>query len=69
MERFAFGEFRYVIRLMIIMHLIDVTGFLCFKFGTLSTHRKHVQMDDLEVQSKMRKVIEDKMINKTYMRD
>ena len=53
-ENFTFGEFKYVMRVMLMMFVIDSCGHLMFKWWTNQVYNTHIHMDE-EAMSKMRK--------------
>ena len=45
-ESFSFTEVSYMLRMLVVMHGIDLSGHFLFKLTTLPTYKKHmVQMD------------------------
>ena len=45
-ENFSFAEFKYIARIAIMMHLIDLAGHAAFKFVTQSVVDKHISLNE-----------------------
>jgi len=45
-ESFTFGEFKYILRVFIFMHCIDIAGHMLMKWYTKDIYDEHVGIND-----------------------
>ena len=69
-ETFTFGEGKYILRIMIMMHLIDCAGHLMMKRWTNNLYQEYVgiNQDNLYSKSSKKKQMDDYIIQKNYFK-
>ena len=60
-EAFTFGEFKYIFRVFLFMHCIDMAGHLAMKYYTKQVHDQHVGIND-DMMTQNRKIMSDYII-------
>ena len=68
LERFTFGEFKYLARVIIMMHVIDCTGHILMRKWTEKLYEKHIGFGEENFYSK-KKQWDDYAIQKNYFRN
>ena len=61
-EHFTFGEFKYIVRIAIMMQVIDLVGHYMFKRMTSPICEKYIGENEDAYLSKRRKVMDDYLI-------
>lgn len=67
-ESFTFMEFKYVLRIAIVMYLIELSGFYLFRRMTLPIVDKYVGDNESEYENK-KKVMSDYLIQRDYFKN
>jgi hypothetical protein len=67
-EAFSFGEFRHIVRVVIMMHVIDCAGHLMMRKWTESLYEKHLGFEDSAFYSK-KKQWDDYIVQKNYFKN
>ena len=68
-EHFTFGEFKYIFRIMIFMHVIDCLAHFAMKKYTQKVYMKHIGIYDDQANSvNTKKQMEDYIVQKNYFR-
>lgn len=67
-EQFTFGEFRYIMKVMVFMHLIDCAGHMIMRKWCQPLYEKHIGYDEEAFYSKKRQM-DDYIIQKNYFKN
>ena len=67
-DNFSFRELKFMFRIVVIMHLIDLTGHAMFKFYTMPVVEKHTSLNQDEILFKQKKSIDDYLVQKNYFK-
>ena len=67
-ESFSFGEFKYVGKMVVMMHLLDCSGHFMMRKMTESVYDKHIGFDEEQSYSK-KKMWDDYATQKSYFKN
>ncbi len=67
-EAFSFTEVRYVVRIIIVMQLLDLTGHVLLRYMTKPILEKYVSENENEYAFKRRKIMDDYIAQKNYFK-
>ena len=67
-EAFSFMEVKYICRIAIVMHLIDLAGHAFFKFYTLPVVDRHISLNEAQFANNKKKTMDDYLVQKNYFK-
>lgn len=67
-ENFSFMEIKYVIRIIVVMQMLDLAGHATFRYMTKSIVDKHTGFNENEYAFKKKKIMDDYLIQKSYLK-
>ena len=67
-EAFTFGEAKYIVRIMLFMHLIDCAGHMAFKYWTTDTYNRHIRLDPLQVMKLKKQELDNYITQKEFFK-
>ena len=68
-ETFSAGELRHIVRILIVMHLLDIAGHVALRYMTVEAVGKYVDLNANEFVYKKKQQIDDFIAQKNYFRN
>jgi hypothetical protein len=68
-EHFTFGEFKYILRIAIMMQFLDLFGHYMFKKMTRPVVDKYIGENEEAYKGKKKKLMDDYLIQKDYFKN
>ncbi|TNV72943.1 hypothetical protein FGO68_gene2353 [Halteria grandinella] len=67
-ESFSFMELKYILRIVVVMQLLDLTGHAMLKYSTREIVGRHVGQNELGYAYNKKKLMDDYLIQKNYFK-
>eukprot|EP00352_Strombidinopsis_acuminata_P003927 CAMPEP_0176380636 /NCGR_PEP_ID=MMETSP0126-20121128/31282_1 /TAXON_ID=141414 ORGANISM="Strombidinopsis acuminatum, Strain SPMC142" /NCGR_SAMPLE_ID=MMETSP0126 /ASSEMBLY_ACC=CAM_ASM_000229 /LENGTH=80 /DNA_ID=CAMNT_0017744063 /DNA_START=245 /DNA_END=487 /DNA_ORIENTATION=+ len=67
-ESFSFAELKYMARIVIVMHMIDIAGHALLRYMTHSIVDKHIGLNEEQYALQKKKVMDDYLVQKDYFK-
>lgn len=68
-QNFSFQEFKYLVRIVIVMQLLDLTGHALMRYMSRSVVDKYVALNENEFAYKKKQKLDDYLIQKNYFKE
>ena len=67
-DNFSFRELKFMFRIVVVMHMIDLAGHAMFKYYTMAVVEKHTSLNQDEMLFKQKKSIDDYLVQKNFFK-
>jgi hypothetical protein len=68
-QSFSLTELKYIIRIVIVMQMLDLTGHAMLRYMTRPVVNKYVGINEMEFAGKRKKNIDEYLIQKNYFKN